>query len=117
MLDCVKCGACCFMGYDVLLDAVEERTFAQRPHLRRLTVLYHSRLGYDLTFLKKAPDDPNRCICLQGELGNVCCEIYHERPQLCRVFEVGCPECLAARRRMGIDPPEAAPPPATEPLT
>ncbi len=41
------------------------------------------------------------CIWLDKENGG--CKHYGDRPQKCRDFEVGCSECLAWRRKMGID--------------
>jgi len=102
--DCVKCGACCFLGYDVLLSPGEVDYFDARPRLQRLTVVHRLSNGMELRFLKKQPDE--RCICLEGELGGVCCSIYAERPGLCREFEPGSEDCLAARVKMGIDAPK-----------
>jgi Fe-S-cluster containining protein len=99
--DCVRCGACCFLGYDVLLSPGEVDYFDRRPHLVSLTVVHRLSNGMELRFLRKQPDE--RCICLEGRLGNVRCSIYDERPGLCREFEPGSPDCLAARRKMGLE--------------
>jgi Fe-S-cluster containining protein len=98
---CVDCGACCFLGWDVLLSPGEVDYFDRRPRLKRLTVIHRLSNGMELRFLKKGADD--RCICLEGELGRVCCSIYQERPGLCREFEPGSEDCLEARRTMGLD--------------
>lgn len=94
------------MGFDVLLAPGEAEQFQRSPHLRRLTVVHTLSNGYPLHFLRKA-ENPTRCIALDGTLGAVCCRIYAERPSLCREFVVGSPDCLAARRAMGLDAAEA----------
>lgn len=101
--DCVKCGACCCDDWDVLLDPSETDAYERRPHLLRLTVLYTSRLGWELRFLKKRPGT-GTCIALDGDIGNVRCAIYEDRPSLCRQFEAGSDLCRDARRRFGVDP-------------
>jgi uncharacterized protein len=43
------------------------------------------------------------CAALTGKLGKrVACDVYAERPALCRQFEAGSPECLQARRALGL---------------
>lgn len=43
------------------------------------------------------------CRALEGRVGKrVECSIYESRPGLCREFEAGSPECLQARRAVGI---------------
>ena len=101
MFDCCACGACCCLGFDVLLtDSEAERSEAD-PRLAKLTWLYRSSAGLTARFLRK-DERTGHCIALTGALGNVRCSIYAERPNLCRVFEVACPDCLDARAKMGV---------------
>ena len=100
-LDCCACGACCCLGYDVLLTSEEAERFEADPRLSKLTWLYRSSGGLTAQFLRK-DEKTGHCIALEGDLGHVRCTIYSERPSLCRVFEVGSPDCLEARAKMGL---------------
>lgn len=42
--------------------------------------------------------------CLALDRGSLRCTIYAVRPQLCRVFEAGSPECLEERAADGLPP-------------
>jgi Fe-S-cluster containining protein len=43
------------------------------------------------------------CAALTGTVANSCqCSIYTARPLVCRLFEAGSPECLEARKLLGI---------------
>jgi hypothetical protein len=101
--DCCACGACCCLGFDVLLTEPEAETFEADPRLAKLTWLYRSSGGLTARFLRKS-EPTGHCIALAGQLGGVHCTIYSERPNLCRVFEVGSPDCLEARAKMGLGP-------------
>lgn len=103
-LDCLKCGACCHQGYDVLLSPSEEAQYQRTPRLRRLVVLHTLSNGQNLPFLRQHPFT-GRCVALRGRLGDVYCSIHPDRPSLCDMFEVGSEDCLKARRDWGVDPP------------
>lgn len=98
--DCVTCGTCCCDGWDVLLDEADERRFERSASLMKLTTVVHTA-GFSLRFMRKGADG-RRCIALDGEIGGVKCRIYHDRPHLCRAFEVGSQECIESRRRRGL---------------
>jgi Fe-S-cluster containining protein len=43
------------------------------------------------------------CVALEGKVGLACgCSIYHDRPSVCRQFEVGEALCRAAREQAGL---------------
>lgn len=43
------------------------------------------------------------CVALSGRIGKqVACSIYMDRPDLCRQFQAGTPECFEARRAAGV---------------
>jgi Fe-S-cluster containining protein len=46
-----------------------------------------------------------RCVAFRDRLEDEgCgCSIYAARPDICRDFQAGSPDCLAARRRRGIE--------------
>lgn len=96
MLDCTTCGACCTSevyggGPFVTLYGADAERFTPEE-------LVPDSQGCD--FLQTAPHgaDEVRCIFLKGNLGETCgCTAYDRRPQVCRDFTAGTPECLAAR--------------------
>ena len=98
--DCQRCGACCF-GLDVLLTDAEADDFESRPDRVRLTVLHPRTAAPPLRFMKREAGT-DRCVALEGSLGDCRCGIYGERPALCRDFAPGSPDCLAARARAGF---------------
>jgi uncharacterized protein len=53
-----------------------------------------------LTVMARASD--GWCVAL--DRGSLRCTIYSARPQLCRVFETGSPECLEERAADGLPP-------------
>lgn len=109
MFDCTTCGACCTSevyggGYFVTVYGSDTERFTQEE-------LAPDSQGCD--FLQMAPHGPDeiRCMFLSGNLGESCkCTAYERRPQVCRDFEAGTPECLAARAlKFGADRDELAP--------
>ena len=95
-LDCTTCGACCTEevyggGPFVTLYGADADRFGPSE-------LAPDTVGCD--FLGTRPQGPGetRCVFLAGTLGKGCrCTAYDRRPQVCRDFEAGTPECLAAR--------------------
>lgn len=102
--DCTACGACCGL-LDVLLTADDADRFESSPRLRVLLAYHPVGTGPAWPFMKRDPET-GHCAALGGALGACRCTIYPDRPHLCRAFEVGSPDCLAARRAKGFaDPP------------
>lgn len=97
--DCVACGACCnteaYPGngpFVTLYGACAERFGPSE--------LEPDTAGCD--FLATRPNGPGetRCVFLRGTLGEaVACTAYDRRPQVCRDFEAGSPECVAMRAK------------------
>ena len=96
VLDCTTCGACCTSEvygtgpFVTLYGADAERFTAEE--------LAPDTQGCD--FLRTVESGPGetRCMFLEGRLGERCkCTAYERRPQVCRDFTAGTPECLAAR--------------------
>jgi len=50
------------------------------------------------------PRPGGRCVCLDGELPDLSCRVYADRPRSCRDFPVGGRSCVEARRRVGLTP-------------
>lgn len=92
-LDCAACAACCREAYHVL--EVSRRDPFARRHGHLLT-MQDARLTL--------PRPGGNCPCLKGKAGAWSCALYEERPRTCRDFAVGGPNCLEARRRVGLTP-------------
>lgn len=108
--DCQACGACC-AEFDVLLDDGEADRLSQLPRPHKLVVQHPLSSGQQLQFLRR-DGLTARCVALAGPLGACRCVIYPHRPHLCREFEAGSDQCLAARRAHGFtvqDSEEEAP--------
>jgi Fe-S-cluster containining protein len=94
--DCQACGACCKFGGDVTVEEGE----AQVP--RHLTRSVRRLMGYasweaDCGTRRMARKN-DCCIAFRGQVGGACrCSIYDRRPEVCRTFTPGSPDCLAAR--------------------
>src|SRR5437773_2212882 len=105
-LDCLTCGACCLSpfggeGY-IRLSAEEEKHLGRRG----LPVLVMSLDPQDRIVLLGTKSNRNGrvCVALTGQVGKqVACAIYPDRPELCRQFEAGSPECRQARRAAGLE--------------
>ena len=104
--DCLTCGACCvspFVGEGYIQVSPDEE--------RRL-----AKLGLPVLEIVPGPEDRvvmlgtrnngqrlRVCVALTGKVGKqVACAVYAERPELCRQFEAGSPECHQARKALGI---------------
>jgi Fe-S-cluster containining protein len=100
--DCCTCGVCCNFAvmvtatpqeslrlnnyWDITLDVIEEPVTINRMLPRSM--------------------ESGSCIFLKGTLKeNIACEIYENRPHVCRVFDAGSDKCHAYRRMYGIEPP------------
>jgi hypothetical protein len=87
-LDCLTCGACCREAY----HAVE--VGPRDPFVKRHPALVVPADGR-LHVLRDGP----RCACLGADRR---CAVYADRPRTCRDFERGGPNCVEARRRVGL---------------
>jgi len=69
--------------------------------VRRLTVLTQHGRGFFSRSMKMVG---GRCIAYRDQLedGGCGCSIYELRPDICRTFAAGSPDCHAARRRSSI---------------
>jgi Fe-S-cluster containining protein len=99
--DCENCGACCTdpeggTGYVSL-----SRNEAKRMHRLGLRVVSWSA-GHFLGTRARA-EGGRACVAFRGNVGRPCgCSVYAERPFVCRVYEVGSPECRRARADAGL---------------
>ena len=104
--DCLICGACCaspFLGEGYIpVDAAEQARLKRRG-LPVLELISDPENPVDMLGTKINAQGARVCVALSGRLGKqVACTIYADRPALCRQFEAGSRECLAARRAVGL---------------
>lgn len=98
---CQECGACCttFLefgrgGFVRVSDADQQRL----PEKYRLKVVMESDPGVDRLGTRGTPSVGYRCVALKGTPGrHTRCDIYEDRPSLCRTLERGSPDCLKER--------------------
>ena len=83
-----------------LLAGDDERLGPER--VRRLTVLTEHGRGYFARSMRMAG---GRCIAFSDALpdGHSGCSIYDARPDICREFTAGSPQCHAARARLALE--------------
>lgn len=99
--DCVKCGACCVYG---LVIPVNRREPEPLKRYIELTLDQAPDVIIERVLDRDAGD--GRCVNLAGDVGvEIGCEVYLDRPQICRDFDAGSDRCFGYRRMFGIDPP------------
>ncbi|MDQ8024230.1 MAG: YkgJ family cysteine cluster protein [Moraxellaceae bacterium] len=102
---CISCGACCArFRVSFYWGEADDAPGGIVP----------AALTEQLTPLRRAmrgTNPPQRCVALQGELGQcVGCSIYEQRPTPCREFEMWEPDgsvnprCNEARAGIGLPP-------------
>lgn len=105
--DCLTCGACCVSpfqgeGYIQLAEG-EEEALIRRLGLPVVDVIPEDEERLVLLGTRVNAQGHRVCRALDGKVGRrVECAIYESRPLLCRQFEAGSPECLQARRAVGL---------------
>ena len=102
--DCQSCGACC-APKDQRKDshpALEKEDVQLLPAIMRKSLVVRDG-GHPYIRTKKGPDGKTVCAAFKGSIGGRCkCGIYEKRPMVCRIFEKGSEECLAARAAFGV---------------
>ncbi len=100
--DCMVCGACCAF---LLCVAVKPTDKTSDVHFWK--IINKNKDGEIVVdqFMRR-DSETAACVALDGKIGEgVGCNIYEERPQVCREFEAGSDKCHALRRAYGIEPP------------
>lgn len=100
---CNECGLCCVTdmlfgrgGFVMLSDADYDRL----PQKYRLKVVTESELNTDRLGVRGTPTVGYRCVALRGTPNvKTSCDIYDNRPDLCRDFERGSKDCRKERAR------------------
>jgi Fe-S-cluster containining protein len=99
--DCIPCGACCFYG---LVIPINRREPEPLERYIEVTLDDAPKVVVDRVFERTEAD--GRCVNLAGEVGvDISCNVYPDRPQVCRDFDAGSDRCFGYRRMFGIDPP------------
>ena len=99
--DCQSCGACC-QAFTQVAVYPDEKIFPE--NYWEITVKgENGEITVD-KFLRR-DGETFACTSLGGKLGeNVSCNIYEQRPVVCRNFEAGSDKCHALRRAFGFEP-------------
>lgn len=98
-LDCQSCGACCVEAGAVILAEEDDVPATLVQRVANLRCMATEGTSF-------------RCVALLGTVGrSVGCGIYGRRPDVCRTFDAGSDECLAARDAMDQKRAQAGPPP------
>jgi uncharacterized protein len=107
MNDCARCGSCCYGDEMWIHVMAADDVVLGDDNVERLTVLTEHGRGYRSRSMKMVA---GRCIALRDDLGDgrPGCSIYGIRPDICRTFCAGSPDCQAARRRRGGADPGVA---------
>lgn len=97
--DCISCGACCSYGL-IPISRREPEPLAEYIEL----TLENADVVVERALPRTKTD--GRCVHLSGAIGaEIACDVYLDRPQVCRDFEAGSDRCFGYRRMFGVDPP------------
>lgn len=100
--DCLTCGACCGAMICVAVNPKDTQTSPE--HYWNITT-NGERCEITVDRYLRRSGETLACASLGGEIGKeVGCQIYEQRPKMCRVFEAGSDKCHALRRAYGIEP-------------
>jgi Fe-S-cluster containining protein len=100
--DCTTCGACCTS--EVYGGGVFVTVYGEDGERFGPSELDPESQGCDALRTVRHDSSEVRCMFLRGTLGASCqCTAYDRRPQVCRDFTAGSPECIAARKlKLGL---------------
>jgi len=107
MLDCQSCGACCraIAGYNLNYVPVTRDDANRLSREQRKQYLLPMVGNRSAMLLTKSSDSTPvlTCKALQGMIGaSVSCQVYENRPDVCRRFEPGDHVCDFARSEAGL---------------
>jgi hypothetical protein len=119
MFNCQECGACCsyfhieeekennYPMWGVAINPNNHQVPQQFIQIGRPLEICDSPedadngISYETTLFMKT--NALRCVALVGEIGtHTACEIYENRPSVCRHFEAGSDKCLDARTLLAL---------------
>jgi Fe-S-cluster containining protein len=105
--ECQKCGACCAYGPQWVAVTEEEASRLPsgmtEPAKPEKWTIYGRKIPFKVMTVIGSED---RCSALYGRIGReVSCSIYSKRPEMCRKFERGGPECTWLLGYYGIGEP------------
>lgn len=98
-LDCQTCGACCGHDWEITVENGENVPTGYLRSVRNVIGF----ASFEADYIKRMNKPDGVCAALKGKIGADCsCKIYDRRPNMCREFAPGTPECLAARSSAGV---------------
>lgn len=104
--DCLKCGLCCRQGWRVDVRATDFPRMSEVTKARMVEAPPEGVPTHVVGVLKIINNDvETRCSALtshpfEGKTRG--CDIYEERPETCRTFEVGHERCVVLRAEHGL---------------
>lgn len=94
--DCTQCGACC-RCFPIFASAEDAR---REPRIQTDTIKLKAHLATpDKAYQLFPLPFQEQCAFLQTDQ---LCRIYTTRPDVCRRFSAGSPQCIQARQRVGF---------------
>ena len=94
--DCTQCGACC-RCFPIFASAADTE---QEPRIKSETRRLEPYLATeDKAFQLYPLPFHEQCAFLRPDQ---LCQIYITRPEVCRRFSAGSPQCIEARERVGF---------------
>jgi uncharacterized protein len=87
-LDCLHCGVCCFSQLDTYVRVMGQDWSRVGDQAERVAHFIGHR-----AFLKMR-DGHCAALVIRRPTGEFYCRIYDRRPQICRDFDRGSPQCL-----------------------
>lgn len=103
-VSCDGCGACCMhMGFPPFAPMFEQPDYLAKSDPQWLALREsHPELAAEALQGAKDNRGDQELPCVWLDLQTRQCRHYEHRPDICREFEMGSPECLDHRERRGI---------------
>lgn len=104
--DCLTCGACCQQGWRVDVRASDFPRMSEATKARMVEVPPEGALSSHvvgvLRIIDGEPLSSGKRCAAQTTHNGCGCDIYEERPETCRTFEVGHERCVVLRAERGL---------------
>jgi hypothetical protein len=100
-MNCQTCGACCATGLLIEVDPSDTTPRRWTRSVRGVIGFASWEADQGIRQMARIGD---RCAALAGQVGQSCaCRVYPRRPAGCAEFRPGGPDCLDARRKLGLE--------------
>jgi Fe-S-cluster containining protein len=96
MVECLQCGSCCFSRLDTYVRVTGDDFARLGASAEQVTVFIGNRCYMRM--------EHGHCAALQLSPGHYACNVYADRPEVCRALERGSPSCEAERAQKSHRP-------------